>query len=173
MQPVGLQADIAPDISITALADLIFAERVKVFSVYTTKHQTKKKRYSSGYSFSILGPARDDQVARAACQEQIPSLQDDLGPDEPLQPEDRRISKYAFLVLPAAQAKQWMDSPPRGVISLQVTNLVSEDTLSRDEQVMRNVLTLQMSTTEATQVPAGCEKYLSISVGAAVGERSK
>jgi hypothetical protein len=162
MQPVSLKVDFAPATSIEALAELIFAERVKVFSVYVTKHASKNQRSVHGYSFSILGPAREDQVARARCQEQVPFEMNDPGPDRPLQPGEPRVSMMAFVVLPAEQANRWMQTHPSGVIGVELPRLVGQDSLLRSEQVMRNVLTLQLPAVGATQLPSGCEKYLSI-----------
>jgi hypothetical protein len=161
-QPVSLLVEFAPTTSIEALADLIFAERIRIFSIYVTTRVSKKKSYIHGYSFSVLGPAREDQVARAHCQEQVPFESSESGPDAPLQPKEPRVSKSASLIVPAAQAQRWLDAPPAGVTGVKLPTLVGQESVVRDEQVMRNVLTLQMPATGVTRVPAGCEKYLSI-----------
>jgi hypothetical protein len=162
-EPVSVQVEFAANATIENVAELVFAQQVAALSVFTKEYSSSKTYVSNGHSFSYLGPPREEQLARARCQGKAPyGPHSEPGDDGPLQAGARTTYMNASVVLPAAQARRWVENPPDIVSSAKMTQVLSREEADLTQQVMTNVLTMQLPVVGIVEMPPGCDKYMYI-----------
>jgi hypothetical protein len=155
-QFVATTGDFIEATTIEQIATLVFSEKIEALSVYIGNRTTDDRAKLTSHSFSVAGPPREDQLARARCQSLYSSEQASSGESA----DARAEFIHASVLLPAHTAQRWINTPPAIVERTKVMSIMRDAQISSAKEIMHNVLTMRLPVLGTQKVPPQCETYI-------------